>query len=191
MLKLQILNSINKYLLGTLPWKVYVQTFPYLNSLCDTPCLGTLTPWLTEVGILGGEGHYSNCHCCAWLAVWILLRGFPHGTDECHICNAYRVVQEFNRMFKTSMSRRVKAIILYATETGRSATCAKKVGELFSNSFNFQVSCPKHCHPSNMHARMHAPTCMHITLCVRLVLFFSSLLCMQVTKYIEMYRGWL
>ena len=57
------------------------------------------------------------------------------------------------------MSRRVKAIILYATETGRSATYAKKVGELFSNSFNFQVSCPQAL-SSLKHARTHA--CTHL-----------------------------
>ncbi|XP_065196544.1 nitric oxide synthase 3-like [Sycon ciliatum] len=57
------------------------------------------------------------------------------------------VVKTFNRMFKTSMSRRVKAVILYATETGRSATYAKKVGELFSNSFNYQVTCMDEYNP--------------------------------------------
>lgn len=37
------------------------------------------------------------------------------------------------------MSKRVKCTILYATETGKSETFAKKLGDLFSKAFNVKV----------------------------------------------------
>ena len=55
----------------------------------------------------------------------------------------HSVVKRFTAMFRKSLARRVKATILYATETGRSATYAKKVGELFSHNFEKKVRTQK------------------------------------------------
>lgn len=39
------------------------------------------------------------------------------------------------------MSRRIKATVLYATETGIAENYAKKLGEIFGHAFNAQVHC--------------------------------------------------
>ena len=43
-------------------------------------------------------------------------------------------------MCQISMAGRVKATILYATETGRAAAFAQRVGKLFSHSFKEKAS---------------------------------------------------
>jgi len=42
-------------------------------------------------------------------------------------------------LFGQALSRRIKATILYATETGRSEMYAKKLGEIFAHAFHSQV----------------------------------------------------
>lgn len=39
-----------------------------------------------------------------------------------------------------ALSKRIKATILYATETGRSELFAKRLGQIFSHAFNVSVS---------------------------------------------------
>ncbi|KAJ8968162.1 hypothetical protein NQ314_002419 [Rhamnusium bicolor] len=45
------------------------------------------------------------------------------------------------KLFLKRLSRRSKATILYATETGKSEEYAKKLGEIFGYAFNVQVYC--------------------------------------------------
>lgn len=43
-------------------------------------------------------------------------------------------------MFGKALSKRIKATILYATETGKSEQLAKRLGHIFSHAFNVNVS---------------------------------------------------
>ena len=42
-------------------------------------------------------------------------------------------------LFTKALAKRVEATILYATETGKSETFAKQLGNIFKNRFNVQV----------------------------------------------------
>jgi len=42
-------------------------------------------------------------------------------------------------LFRQAVQRRIKATILYATETGKSEKYAKLLAEVFNNAFNSQV----------------------------------------------------
>jgi hypothetical protein len=44
-----------------------------------------------------------------------------------------------SKLFGRALSRRIKATVLYATETGKSEMYAKKLGEIFRHAFNVQV----------------------------------------------------
>lgn len=68
----------------------------------------------------------------------------------CFLLVCGRAVQLSSRLFLSSLALRVKATILYATETGRSATFAKRVNELFSYNFN-----------SHVRQSMHVPVLTH------------------------------
>lgn len=46
-----------------------------------------------------------------------------------------------SKLFGRALSRRIKATVLYATETGKSEGFAKKLGEIFGHAFNAQVYC--------------------------------------------------
>lgn len=46
-----------------------------------------------------------------------------------------------SKLFGRALSRRIKATVLYATETGKSENYAKKLGEIFGHAFNAQVYC--------------------------------------------------
>jgi len=50
-----------------------------------------------------------------------------------------RAVKFTSKLFGQALSRRIKATILYATETGRSEMYAKKLGEIFAHAFHSQV----------------------------------------------------
>lgn len=51
----------------------------------------------------------------------------------------FRAVKFTSKLFGQALSRRIKATILYATETGRSEMYAKKLGEIFAHAFHSQV----------------------------------------------------
>lgn len=51
----------------------------------------------------------------------------------------YRAVKFTSNLFGMALSRRIKATILYATETGRSEQYAKTLGDIFSHAFNANV----------------------------------------------------
>lgn len=54
---------------------------------------------------------------------------------------AFRAVKFTSKLFGRALSRRIKATVLYATETGKSEGYAKKLGEIFGHAFNAQVYC--------------------------------------------------
>ncbi|KAK3859197.1 hypothetical protein Pcinc_034666, partial [Petrolisthes cinctipes] len=52
-----------------------------------------------------------------------------------------RAVKFTSKLFGKALSKRIKATILYATETGKSEQYARKLGEIFGHTFNAQVYC--------------------------------------------------
>lgn len=56
-----------------------------------------------------------------------------------HFKQIARAVKFTSKLFGRALSRRIKATVLYATETGKSEGYAKKLGEIFGHAFNAQV----------------------------------------------------
>lgn len=52
----------------------------------------------------------------------------------------HRAVKFTSKLFGRALSRRIKATVLYATETGKSEQYAKQLVELLGHAFNAQVS---------------------------------------------------
>ncbi|KAJ7387219.1 hypothetical protein OS493_004191 [Desmophyllum pertusum] len=63
------------------------------------------------------------------------------------ISNISRAVKFSAKLFSKALAKRQKAVILYATETGKSERYAKMLGELFSHAFD-----PKDCPASEEYA---------------------------------------
>ena len=51
----------------------------------------------------------------------------------------WRAVKFTSKLFGRALSRRIKATVLYATETGKSEEYAKQLVEMLSHAFNAQV----------------------------------------------------
>lgn len=60
---------------------------------------------------------------------------------HCVFATFPRAVKFTSKLFGKALSKRIKATILYATETGKSEMYAKKLGEIFGHTFNAQVCC--------------------------------------------------
>ncbi|KAJ7387214.1 hypothetical protein OS493_004184 [Desmophyllum pertusum] len=61
---------------------------------------------------------------------------------------AAKAVIFFVKLFRKALAKRQKAVILYATETGKSERYAKMLGELFSHAFDPKVVCmEEYAHP--------------------------------------------
>ncbi|XP_023316908.1 nitric oxide synthase-like [Trichogramma pretiosum] len=58
-----------------------------------------------------------------------------------HFKQIARAVKFTSKLFGRALSRRIKATVLYATETGKSQAYADKLGELFGHAFHSQVLC--------------------------------------------------
>ncbi|CAH1134822.1 unnamed protein product [Ceutorhynchus assimilis] len=58
-----------------------------------------------------------------------------------HFKQIARAVKFTSKLFGRALSRRIKATVLYATETGKSEGFAKKLGEILGHAFNAQVYC--------------------------------------------------
>ncbi|GAB0095507.1 Nitric oxide synthase [Sergentomyia squamirostris] len=56
-----------------------------------------------------------------------------------HFKQIARAVKFTSKLFGRALSKRIKATILYATETGKSEAYAKKLTELFAHAFNAEV----------------------------------------------------
>lgn len=52
----------------------------------------------------------------------------------------YRAVKFTSKLFGRALSKRIKATVLYATETGKSEQYANQLCELLGHAFNAQVS---------------------------------------------------
>lgn len=52
----------------------------------------------------------------------------------------YSAVKFTSKLFGRALSKRIKATVLYATETGKSEQYAKQLCELLGHAFNAQVS---------------------------------------------------
>ncbi|CAG4908085.1 unnamed protein product [Colias eurytheme] len=58
-----------------------------------------------------------------------------------HFKQIARAVKFTSKLFSQALSKRIKATILYATETGKSELYAKELGTIFGHAFNVQVQC--------------------------------------------------
>ncbi|GBP31541.1 Nitric oxide synthase [Eumeta japonica] len=58
-----------------------------------------------------------------------------------HFRQIAKLVKLTSKLFARALSKRIKATILYATETGKSEQYAKELGEIFGHAFNAQVHC--------------------------------------------------
>ncbi|OWR52517.1 nitric oxide synthase [Danaus plexippus plexippus] len=58
-----------------------------------------------------------------------------------HFKQIARAVKFTSKLFGQALSKRIKATILYATETGKSEQYAKELGTIFGYAFNAQVHC--------------------------------------------------
>ena len=58
---------------------------------------------------------------------------------KCCFVSIYRAVKFSAKLMTKAMAKRQKAVILYATETGKSERYAKMLGELFSHAFDPKV----------------------------------------------------
>ncbi|KAJ2952585.1 hypothetical protein O0L34_g6909 [Tuta absoluta] len=63
----------------------------------------------------------------------------PH--RKFHFKQIARAVKFTSKLFGRALSKRIKATILYATETGKSEQYAKELGNIFGHAFNAQVHC--------------------------------------------------
>ena len=59
-----------------------------------------------------------------------------------HFKEIARAVKFTSKLFGKALSKRVKATILYGTETGKSEMYARRLGEIFGHAFNSQVCIP-------------------------------------------------
>lgn len=57
-----------------------------------------------------------------------------------HFKQIARAVKFTSKLFATALSKRVRATILYASETGKSEEYARELGTIFGHAFNTQVS---------------------------------------------------
>ena len=65
--------------------------------------------------------------------------GITPNRRKFHFKEIARAVKFTSKLFGKALSKRVKATILYATETGRSELFARRLGEIFAHAFNAQV----------------------------------------------------
>nr|XP_018899118.1 PREDICTED: nitric oxide synthase, salivary gland isoform X3 [Bemisia tabaci] len=67
-----------------------------------------------------------------------------------HFKQIARAVKFTSKLFGRALQRRIKATVLYATETGKSELYAKKLGEILGHAFHSQVCCMSDYDMSNL-----------------------------------------
>ncbi|XP_068629957.1 nitric oxide synthase-like [Battus philenor] len=72
---------------------------------------------------------------------WSKLENDGNGHRKFHFKQIARAVKFTSKLFGQALSKRIKATILYATETGKSEQYAKELGVIFGHAFNAQVQC--------------------------------------------------
>ncbi|KAL4714040.1 hypothetical protein ACJJTC_008394 [Scirpophaga incertulas] len=70
---------------------------------------------------------------------WSKSLGHKPGHRKFHFKQIARAVKFTSKLFGRALSKRIKATILYATETGKSEQYAKELGTIFGYAFNAQV----------------------------------------------------
>ena len=73
---------------------------------------------------------------CVCVCVLITIHGILHLFLYLYF---FRAVKFTSKLFGSALSRRIKATVLYATETGKSEMYAKKIAEIFGHAFHSQV----------------------------------------------------
>ncbi|KAJ8725465.1 hypothetical protein PYW08_003648 [Mythimna loreyi] len=72
---------------------------------------------------------------------WVKSDGVKTVHRKFHFKQIARAVKFTSKLFGRALSKRIKATILYATETGKSEQYAKELGTIFGHGFNAQVQC--------------------------------------------------
>ncbi|CAG5012022.1 unnamed protein product [Parnassius apollo] len=72
---------------------------------------------------------------------WSKSENKSNGHRKFHFKQVGRAVKFTSKLFGQALSKRIKATILYATETGKSEQYAKELGIIFGHAFNAQVHC--------------------------------------------------
>ncbi|XP_014368149.2 nitric oxide synthase [Papilio machaon] len=72
---------------------------------------------------------------------WSKLENNGNGHRKFHFKQIARAVKFTSKLFGQALSKRIKATILYGTETGKSEQYAKELGIIFGHAFNAQVHC--------------------------------------------------
>lgn len=70
---------------------------------------------------------------------WTKSEGVRSGHRKFHFKQIARAVKFTSKLFGRALSKRIKATILYATETGKSEQYAKELGNVLGHAFNAQV----------------------------------------------------
>ena len=61
------------------------------------------------------------------------------------VCLTFRAVKFSANLMGKALANRIKCTVLYATETGKSETMAKRVCQLFTHAFDAKVKFVKLC----------------------------------------------
>ncbi|CAH2074435.1 unnamed protein product, partial [Iphiclides podalirius] len=72
---------------------------------------------------------------------WSKSENNGNGHRKFHFKQIARAVKFTSKLFGQALSKRIKATILYGTETGKSEQYAKELGTIFGHAFNAQVHC--------------------------------------------------
>ncbi|XP_065334274.1 nitric oxide synthase-like protein isoform X2 [Cloeon dipterum] len=111
------------------------------------PMSGSITPvFHQEMALYYLKPSYEYQEPAWKTHVWKKGRDTSKGSKskpsrKFHFKQIARAVKFTSKLFGRALSRRIKATVLYATETGRSEMYAKKLGEIFGHAFNAQVYC--------------------------------------------------
>ncbi|XP_073985034.1 nitric oxide synthase isoform X2 [Rhodnius prolixus] len=76
--------------------------------------------------------------CHEWKEIDV-KHGLKKEKRKFHFKQIARAVKFTSKLFGSALSKRIKATILFATETGKSEMYARKLGDIFSHAFHSQV----------------------------------------------------
>ncbi|XP_026742645.1 nitric oxide synthase-like [Trichoplusia ni] len=106
------------------------------------PMSGSLTPVFHQEMVAYHLRPSYDYQEPAWKThVWTKSDGTKSVHRKFHFKQIARAVKFTSKLFGRALSKRIKATILYATETGKSEQYAKELGNLFGHAFNAQVQC--------------------------------------------------
>jgi len=88
---------------------------------------------------LDKKAYGSNVDGC-WSCSFKTFTIWPYKRAKHSFSLRCRAVKFTSKLFGRALSKRIKATVLYATETGKSEQYAKQLCELLGHAFNAQVS---------------------------------------------------